>query len=110
MNYFESVAEEPTVALVGDMVSPQPKGQDARPMQLQRETVITGHQAEEEGEGRLCTYLKVVVSGAQKRIGRRGEELVYEGVAFLSALTVVAVLRLLPRRRDTHLVSRLHCI
>lgn len=72
--------------------------------------MITGHQAEEEGEGRLCTYLKVVVSGAQKRTGRRGEELVYEGVAFLSALTVVAVLRLLPRRCDTHLVSRLHCI
>lgn len=34
----------------------------------------------------------------------------YEGVAFLSAWTVATLLCLLPRRCDTHLVSRLYCI
>lgn len=57
-----SVAEERIVTLVGGMVSPQPKRQGTRPMQLQRKTVVTGLKAEEEGEGRLCTYLKVLVS------------------------------------------------
>lgn len=55
-----SVAEGPTVALVGAMVSPQPRQRGARPMQLQRETVVTGLKAGQEGEGRLCTYLKVL--------------------------------------------------
>lgn len=57
-----SVAEEPVVTVVGGTVSPQPKRQGTGPMQLQRETVITGLKAEEEREGRLCTYLKVLVS------------------------------------------------
>lgn len=38
------------------------------------------------------------------------EELVYEGVAFLLALTVSAVLYLCSRLCGTHLVSRLHYI
>lgn len=50
------------MTVVGGTVSPQPKRQGTGPMQLQRETVITGLKAEEEREGRLCTYLKVLVS------------------------------------------------
>lgn len=61
-SHLGSVAEEPTVTLFRSMVSLPPKRQNAGPMQLQRETVITGHRAEEEGEGRLCTYLEVLVS------------------------------------------------
>lgn len=39
-----------SLAVARVMVSPKPTRQDARPMQPQRETVVTGPQGEEEGD------------------------------------------------------------